>query len=128
VITTQPKNSGGLASPWDREQSTIGQEVDDLLNHQKRVVRVTFQNATGVVGDAVDPKGPLKGRVEVTVIRLQSPNLRPSSRAISMTSSAIDPQAVAQGVGYAYEVPISQDTQLAARLAEKISKHAATSK
>jgi hypothetical protein len=110
VITTQPKNTGGAASPWDTEQSTLGQELEDLLNMQKRVVRVTFNRAASV-----------RGRVEVTVYRVQTPNLRPSSRAIALTSTTIDPQAVAQGVGGSYETPVSQDSRLAARLAQAIA-------
>lgn len=110
VITTQPKNTAGAASPWDREQSTLGQEVEDLLNLQRRVVRVTFDRAAAV-----------KGRVEVTVYRVQTPNLRPSSRAIALTHAAVNPQAVAQGTGSSYETAVSQDTRLAARLAQAIA-------
>src|SRR5688500_8446844 len=45
VISTEPKRSAGLATPWDREQSTMGQEFEDLLNHQQRTVRITFEPA-----------------------------------------------------------------------------------
>ena len=108
VITTQPKSTAGAASPWDKEQSTLGQEVEDLLNLQRRVVRVSFEEG--------------KGRVEVTVYRMQTPGLRPSSRAIALTHVAANPQATAQGTGTAYETAVSQDTRLAARLAEAIGK------
>jgi hypothetical protein len=108
VITTQPKSTAGAASPWDKEQSTLGQEVEDLLNLQRRVVRVSFTEG--------------RGRVEVTVYRMQTPGLRPSSRAIALTHVAVNPQATAQGTGGAYETAISQDTRLAARLAGAIEK------
>src|SRR5262245_10700892 len=41
VITTRSKSTGGLGTPWDREQSTFGQEVEDLMDRQSRVARVT---------------------------------------------------------------------------------------
>jgi hypothetical protein len=72
------------------------------------VVRVSFEEG--------------KGRVEVTVYRMQTPGLRPSSRAIALTHVAANPQGAAQGTGTAYETAVSQDTRLAARLAAAIGK------
>lgn len=43
VISTMPKSTAGLATPWDREQQTAQQEVEDMLQHQQRVVRITFE-------------------------------------------------------------------------------------
>jgi hypothetical protein len=122
VITTQPKATAGLVSFWDREQSTLGQEADDLVNNQSRVVRVSFENAAGPVDAPVDPAGLVTARVEVTVYRRQTPGLRVPSRAVSMTTVASDPQEVARGTGSDYSVPVSQDTRLAARLAGAIEK------
>ncbi|HYE60906.1 MAG TPA: hypothetical protein VD997_02825 [Phycisphaerales bacterium] len=121
VITTQPKATAGLVSMWDKDQSSLSQEVDDTVNNQSRVVRITFENDAGEPAP-VDPAGLLRGRVEVTVYRRQSPGVRVSSRAIGMTTTASDPQAAAQGVGGEYNVPVSQDTRLAARLAAEIEK------
>ncbi len=124
VITTLPKSTGGVATPWDSDQSSVGQEFDDLLNLQRRIVRVTFNDDDGAraTGDTVDPALAMHARVEVTIYRMQTPGLRPSSRAIGMTSATLDPQAVAQGTGYAYEVPISQDSRLGARIAADIER------
>lgn len=47
VISTRPKPSAGLATPWDREQSSAAQEFDDLLHRQRRTVRVTFEPVRG---------------------------------------------------------------------------------
>jgi hypothetical protein len=124
VITTQPKNTSGLASLWDKEQSTVDQEVEDLLNQHCRVVRITFADE-GIQREVIDPGAPLRARVEVIVYRAQSPGVRAPSRAISMTNVTTDPVAAKQGTGGAFDVPISQDSRLAARLAEAIELRAA---
>src|SRR5262245_24222130 len=69
VITTQPKSTVGLATPWDREQSTLHQEFDDLFNQQRRVVRITFEPAVPT-DDLTQATGPLNAQVEVVVYRL----------------------------------------------------------
>jgi hypothetical protein len=122
VITTQPKATAGLVSFWDREQSTLGQEADDLVNNQSRVVRVSFENAAGPAEAAVDASGLLKARVEVTVFRRQTPGLRVPSRAVALTTVTRNPQAETLGTGSDYNVPVSQDTRLAVRLAGEIER------
>lgn len=127
VITTAQKTSAGLATPWDGEQSSFSQEVDDLLNQQTRSVRVTFRPASlggaeAAVNRPVDPAESMVGRVEVIIYRTQTPGLRPSSRAITMTSLTLDPAATAQGVGGQYVVPMTQDSRFAARLAREIAE------
>ena len=121
VVTTAPKGTAGLATPWDAEQSTMAQEVEDLLNQQTRNVRVTFRPAVGA-GESIDPSAELVGRVEVIVYRMQTPGLRPPSKAISMTSLSVDPVAGRQGLAGQYEVPVAQDSRLAARLAAAIER------
>lgn len=121
VITTAHKTSGGLATLWDREQTTLSDEFEDLLNQQSRVVRITFRPRTpgdpeASEGEAIDPSQELVGRVEVIVYRIQTPGLRPPSKAISLTSLSSDPQAVS----WAYEVPVSQDSRFAARVAAQL--------
>jgi hypothetical protein len=46
VVSTQPKRTAGLATPWDSEQSTLRQEWEDLVNRQSREVRVVFEPAS----------------------------------------------------------------------------------
>lgn len=123
VITTAHKTSAGLATLWDKEQTTLGQEFEDLLNQESRVVRITFRPRTpsdpeASAGEPIDPSQELIGRVEVIVYRIQTPGLRPPSKAISLTSMSTDPQAVS----WAYEVPVSQDSRFAARLAAKLAE------
>jgi hypothetical protein len=126
VITTRPKATAGLATLWDAEQSLVGQEVEDLLNHQRRRVRVSFR-VLGGAGESQESSSipsdiPLVLRVEATLHRMQTPGLRPSSKAISMTTTSIDPVQTARGQGSQYEVKVAEDEALAARLAEKIRR------
>lgn len=46
VVSTQPKRTAGLVTPWDSEQSTLRQEWEDLVNRQSREVRVVFEPAS----------------------------------------------------------------------------------
>jgi hypothetical protein len=127
IITTTYKTSAGLATPWDREQSTLSQEFEDLLNQQSRRVRVTFRPAvTGEdehpVDVPIDPSTAMIGRVEVIVYRMQSPGLRSPPRAVLLTSLATDPSLLEEGIPGQYAVPISQDSKFAARLAGAIER------
>src|SRR5438128_989361 len=47
VITTQPKTTAGLLTPWDREQTSFGQDLEDLFQRHQRIVRVEFEPAPG---------------------------------------------------------------------------------
>ena len=47
VISSQAKNTSGLATPWDVEQSTLGQEFEDLVSNHSRRVRITFERSGG---------------------------------------------------------------------------------
>ncbi|MDX2131138.1 MAG: hypothetical protein SFY69_03685 [Planctomycetota bacterium] len=118
VITTREKASPGLAAPWDTEQTTLGQETSDLLNRQRRGVRVVFE------GDSPDAE-PTRGRVEVTVYRVQAPGLRVSSRTWQTASYTVDPMLVARGVGLGTSIPYTRDEYLEARLARAIEREAA---
>jgi hypothetical protein len=42
VITTRARTSAGLVTPWDGDQSTVEQEIDDAANWQLRRVRIEF--------------------------------------------------------------------------------------
>lgn len=118
VVTTRDKASPGLAAPWDTEQTTLSQEFSDLLNRQRRRVRVTFEsNEEGAE--------PTRGRVEVTIYRVQSPGLRVSSRTWQTASFTTDPALSARGINVGSAVPTTRDTYLEARLARAIEREAA---
>jgi len=117
VIETRPKQTAGLATPWDTEQSTLGQEWEDFTNDQRRVVRVTFESA---------PENPAvrEVRVEATVYRLRVPGRRIETEAVRLSSRSIDEQELASGRAGLYLTPIGRDTRLEARLAAGIEKRA----
>jgi hypothetical protein len=123
VITSAPKASAGIATPWDRDQSTLMQEADDLLNHQRRRVRITFTDV--VSGAAPDPAQPVHVVVAVYVDRVQSPGLRVPATAPTLWSTAQDPARTQQGIGSAYVTPVARDTKFERRLAAEIERRMA---
>lgn len=136
VISSQAKNTSGLATPWDVEQSTLGQEFEDLVSNHSRRIRITFERSGGssgslaAGGDAAATSGggapenfdnaPLVGRVDVVLIRTYARNWRPSSTSILDSSYAYDPMLAQSGQSQVYEAPLTRDERLAARIAERI--------
>lgn len=125
VITTLPKNTAGAATPWDGEQSTLDQEVEDLLNAQQRRVRITFE----VVGSESTPpedfrtaSGSLTARIEVAVSRNHVSGWRIEPTSVRFSSLAEDPALTERGMFPTYPVPFSQDPKLAARIAREIEE------
>jgi hypothetical protein len=128
VITTQPKKSIGVLSPWDGEQSTVRQEVDDLFNRQRRVVRVTFEPPDGPPPPGTDllsgDAPALVMRVGVVVEREQQPGWRLESTSVRLNTRSTDLALAERGLTPWYTVPAAQDPALAARLAEEIRRRA----
>ncbi len=114
VITTAPRASAGIATPWHAEQSTLSQEFDDLLNQHERSVRIEFAPVPA------DNAAASTGVVRATVFRLQAPGLRPASRAIGSTTTTTDPALIDRGIWAGQLVPAGEDPKLAARLAKRI--------
>lgn len=112
VITTSDKASSGWATPWDADQTTLWQESSDLFNQQRRRVRVVFD----------PPDAPTAGHVEVSVVRLQVAGLRLNPRSVQLTTTAVDPALRAQGIWNQYELPVTRDGDLEARLARQIER------
>jgi len=122
VITTQAKPTAGLATPWDGEQSSARQEVEDWVNQQKRTVRVTFEP-----GEGSDLEhGEVTARVWVTVWRTQWAHVRPSSKSVTLTTTAWDPTDLERGRSASYDVARERDETLEARLAQAIEQRLAT--
>jgi hypothetical protein len=124
VISTLPKPTSGLATPWDDEQSSFRQEIEDAGNRQQRRVRITFEPASGApaTGDLRELSAPLVGRVEVTVDRVRRTEWRLETTAIRFSSFAADPALQARGMYPQFIVAVSQDPELAGRIAEQINK------
>lgn len=122
VITSKPKASAGLATPWDREQGAATQEFEDLANRHLRRVRITFEPTTGAQAgaDLRTAEGPIVGRVEVVVDRARRAGWRLEPTSVRFSSFTRDPDLAARGMWPQYTVPISQDPEFAARLADEI--------
>jgi hypothetical protein len=134
IITSRPKPSVGLASPWDREQSTVEQEFEDLLNRQYRRAVITFhvpdapehsapraQTAPGAApADLREHDDALTARVEVVLERFHRPGWRLEPSAMRFSSRSFDPDLRGTGMWPQYTVAFSQDILLARRLAESI--------
>lgn len=116
VITTHPKRTAGLASPWDLEQSSIGQEFEDLVNEQRRVVRVEFE-------PSVDEAPTVDSlRVTVELLRTHRPYWRVQSESIRMSTHARSRDAQGRAEpGHSTEI-IGLDGQLAQRIAGAIDE------
>lgn len=132
VIATQQKGTGGLATPWDQEQSTLAQEAEDTIQRQKRAVRVEFVGTGPDAGTLAEPgadvdlrraAGPLEMRVTVDVYRWQQAGWRLNTQAILYSTYSRDPQADSpdvQGGRSYYGVAVGRDDALAARLAAEV--------
>jgi hypothetical protein len=113
VLTTHPKRTAGLLSPWDREQSSVGQEWEDLINEQQRVVRVEFDQ---------DDAGVHTARVSVEVLRTHRPNWRVQSESVRLSTHAR--QRNAEGVlePATWSEVVGLDAALARRIADSIGQ------
>lgn len=122
VITTQPKGTAGLATPWDREQSGIDQEFDDLFHRQQRVARVEFTPVGSALASNDDLRaftGDIEARVQVAVLRAYQPGRRVNTGNITSSTYTTDPQLDAQGLT-SYTVAQKQDSRLAQRVLRAI--------
>ncbi|MBK9188459.1 MAG: hypothetical protein IPM33_05825 [Phycisphaerales bacterium] len=123
VVTTRAKTTAGLGTPWDSEQSSLEQEFEDLVNDQRRRVRVTFKPpADAPATDTPWQDGPVVAEVDVSVYRAHNPGLRLPPRAMSQGSVTEDPALKQRWVTYGMETPVARDSRLAARLAEQIRR------
>ena len=113
VITTHPKRSAGLATLWDKEQSSLAQEWEDLINEQRRVVRVEFDR---------EEDGTAQARVSVEVLRTHRPNWRVQSESVRLSTHARYRSAEGKLEPGSYLEPVGLDTALAERLASAIDE------
>jgi len=148
IITTLPKMTGGLLTPWDGEQTTFDQEIADATSAHRRRVRITFEPAavdvpgraagqaaadgpsstTGlgaVAGEnpIVDLRSsgvPLTARVEVFLDRVRRPGTRLETESIRQSSAWIDPELSSRRMTPEYVETVDHDDLLAGRLAQRI--------
>jgi hypothetical protein len=131
VITTQPKRTGGLVSPWDSEQSSLADEFEDTFHYHTRTVRITIApvappaDLANESRDLFLAKAPIRIEVEAFVARRQTPHMQPQPRVLGLTTQAIDPTLSPRGMTGAYDVSLSRDDDLAASIAQGITRRLA---
>lgn len=138
IIATFPKSTSGLATPWDRDQSTPQQELEDLLNRHFRRAIITFsapeKPAPGAPALQIVP-GPapidlrefdqhIIARVEVVLERQRRPGWRLEPTSIRFSSRWLDPDLRGTGMWPTYTVAFSQDPLLAGRVLTAMSRAA----
>ncbi|MBC7834975.1 MAG: hypothetical protein H7Y88_07725 [Phycisphaerales bacterium] len=146
VITTQPRTSGGAATPFDGIQSAPYDEVDELMSRERRRVRITFipANATidetpvagagaGGTGAAAEADAatesdipgiqiaradqrPMTMRVKVRLERVHITGWRLSPAAVHTSSRSIESELVDRGLQGEYSEIVREDAALAARI------------
>ena len=117
VVTTHPKRTAGLATPWDREQSGLDQEWEDLFNEQRRVVRVEFDR------DPDSGDGAITGaRVQVEILRTRRPGWRVEAESVRLSSHARLRDADGELEPASQREVIGLDSQLAHRIAQAITQ------
>ena len=138
VISTTPKPTVGLASPWDAEQQSLRQEWEDLTNQQRRVVRVVFEPASAAVArdrapvpqvapgpppqDLRDTTEPVTVRFEAVVERIHRPHWRVQTESIRNSTFATEPALRQRGMQPSYAVARDRDRAFEAALAEALRK------
>lgn len=147
VITTRAKPTAGLITPWDKEQSTTRQELEELINQEVRTVRVEFvpagspesdpvinarkatlTPANEAAGDLIDLRNvgqDLNCRVIVSVDRLHRPGRLLSTKTIRGTRNYEDPELNQRGLAPLSSESLGRDSALESRLLAAIQQRAA---
>lgn len=127
VIATDPKETAGLASIWDKEQSTILDEVGDMLHRHERVVRVVFVPADGSEVSAIDGvegvlarEAPVEMRVDAVVFRVHRPGWRINTVNVRGSTRSFDPALAGRAMLPRYEVGQRRDGALADRVLQRV--------
>src|SRR5204863_5465704 len=108
--------------------------IEDLVHNQQRTVRITFEapafrsplaTPSAETPSAVAPDdaglaqraGPMTMRVRVIEERIQRPGWRIGAASIRLSSRALDPELARRQMQPQYEVALSEDRVLGARIA-----------
>jgi hypothetical protein len=125
VITTRPRASSGLATPWLDHSTTPGDAVAGVLHRERRLVEVRF--APDEASDLPADAKPIIARVEVTVQRLGAPGRRADASSIRLTTRWTEGQSGSETRELApYSVMVERvDEPLSVRIANAIRVKAA---
>lgn len=138
VITTRAKPTAGVVTLWDKEQSTAGQEAEELINQELRAVRVEFvpagadshQRSTLTPTDIADAdlkdlrneQQSLRIVVTVNQLRVHRPGRQPSTKSIRSSTMYADPELSRRGVAPMAIEELGRDEKLESRLLAAIEK------
>lgn len=124
IITTRPRSSAGLGTPWIDHTETLGDAMGDLMNSDRRIAVVRFAPGEGegrsFRGDLRQYEGPLVAEVTVERERLYRPNRRTQATSIRMRSTMIDPSLQDREMMPVFAAPLAADQRLAQRLSRRI--------
>ncbi|MDX2114212.1 MAG: hypothetical protein SFZ24_01145 [Planctomycetota bacterium] len=133
VITSAPRPSSGLATPWVPHLSGVGDALGGLTQFERREARIEFvpveERAAGPgagagASDLRDEAAPLRGRVTVRVERVYQPGRRVDPTSVKLVSFTRDPEAVERGDEPRFITEVREDERLAARIAALIAEKA----
>ena len=138
VITTRSKPTAGLVTPWDREQTTTRQEVEELINQELRMVRVEFlpagiepstrptltpaNTAEADLDDLRSQQQPLRIAVLVNIMRVHRPGRQLSTKSIRSSTIYADPELWQRGLAPMSVEVLGRDERLESRLLAAIEK------
>jgi len=143
VISSSPKRTAGLLTPWDREQASLADEFSDTLTMARRVIRISFHEAdehrripatpnrqaasAPPIKDMRKADKPLVMRVRVDREVIHRAGRRISTASVRRSSYTIDPTLGARGIGGWYAVPVGRDEalerEIAGRVLHAINRH-----
>ncbi|MCA9294470.1 MAG: hypothetical protein KDA20_11720 [Phycisphaerales bacterium] len=128
VLTSRPRRSSGLATPWIPHASDLTGSWEDLLHGDARTVTVEFrpQAGAGPVRLRRDPRydvrehaGQVQVRVEVVLEREQRPGLRADPTSVRFLSSTTPNNENTHADMF---ISIGRDMPLAGRIAVAVQK------
>lgn len=134
IITSAPKRTAGIASPWDPDQSSLADEIEDTLHFQTRWVRISFErvatpeNLTDESRRLFESNAPVTCEVEAFITRRQAPLVRPQTKVLGLTSQAFDPSLAQRGMQGTYSTALATDDAYASWLAGLIRSRASVQK
>jgi hypothetical protein len=129
VISTTENDTAGFFTPWDLGRSSFQQELEDSVQYQRRIVRITFEDpsrasttAEQTETDLRELPGRLTMRVRVVIERVYRPGWRINTTAIGLSTRTFDPALAARGMLPEFEVAVTEDRPLAARLVKAVQE------
>lgn len=122
IITTEPLDSAGFATPWMQVESTDRQEVEGYLHRQRRRVEATFVDAGGAPApdDLRLAESGLTLRIRVIEDRVHRPGVQLHTTSVRLANVARDPAMEAIGVQPSVASALGEDERLARRIADRL--------